>query len=297
MILINLGCEGPEGPTGTNIPGVDVVPPTIFMNKPLPFAEVWDEIEISVSAIDNVAIREVNFFIDGSKLFNGYVLQKTEPPYTTENSVETLKSGWHFISARAYDTAGNASDVAPITVWIGHSEDLSGNVEVGYHGSDQSQIWTLPDETNTNAIWTKFSRARTCSLFSVKLSLAAKLSPAALAIIQVWTGEDFPIDTVGKVELFYADFDTVIKDIVVEFSGIELRNRGDFFVMLSFEDETDEDTLFIAADNGIPYWERSGFRTEEGKLEYINSRYPTLANFHIDCMLNYDIEEPDSTNE
>jgi len=206
-LIITTGCQGPVGPSGKDATGVDVVPPTIVMLEPWPLSNVWDDLEIVVSAVDNVAIKLVSFNIDGSTV---YALE--EPPYTHELDLTGYEVGWHFISARAFDSGGNITDTPVIPINIGFSEELSGPFFVSFHNNIEESVWTLPDTARATSYWTKFPIAKKCRLMSASIRLAAVISDTTNIAVEVWNGNEFPTLLINTINLTSEQVDTTLQD-------------------------------------------------------------------------------------
>jgi thermitase len=99
-----------------NVAISDITPPVVAINKPTSGASISaitstsGQVQISVSATDNVAVSQVTISVDG-------VLKCTDTasPYTCTWNTKKVSSGNHTITAKAWDTAGNTSTAA-ITV-------------------------------------------------------------------------------------------------------------------------------------------------------------------------------------
>lgn len=304
VLLLFTACEGPMGPSGQHAQGVDVIPPTIELVQPHPLSQVWDEFTIAATAIDNVAIREVVFTFDGSYIINNQILFDDDPPY--EVSIEAVdregtrwfEPGWHFVSARAYDTAGNLTDSPVITVNLGYSDDLQDTVIVKYHNNVPARQWMLPEKdadtgetTGITDYWVRFSTPKKCDLVSTRLMIGGHISDTTDCFIKIWKGNLYPksviaIDTLTAEhvsgEVAWCTFDLIEDSIEV---------NGDFFIMVGLELPGATDSLIIMADDGLPQWDRSGSRDEDG-LHMLTERYGAGNNFLIDCKLVYETAEP-----
>jgi len=290
LILIAIvslnGCRGPVGPSGKDVEGVDVTPPTVHLLNPAPMSEVWDEFEISAVAIDNVAIQEVRFYVDGGNVIGGELLSMTEPPYEVTLRVEGLMLGWHFISARAIDTGNNITDTPLVPVKLGHASSLRDTVTTKYHSSIYDQTWTAPDTINTTAYWSRFSVGRSCILTGASMVIAAVLSDTAEVSVQIWSGDDMPIEMQAAFTFPDGVIDTVLAEKYMSFPMDSLRQNEDFFVLLTLLRNTVEDTLKLGSDSGDPPWGRSGNRDDD-KLYTISERFGMTNNFLISCNLFY----------
>ena len=287
--FIILGCQGPVGPSGKDAEGVDVVPPTIVMLEPWPLSKVWDEIEIITSAVDNVAIKLVSFNIDGSTVF-----ALEEPPYRTTIDLAGYESGWHYVSARAFDSGGNITDTPVVPINVGFSAGLKDTMFVSYHNNVLGSVWSIPDTARSTAFWTKFSVAKKCYLMRASIRLAAFISDTAKVAVEVWEGREFPVSIDTTIYLTNARVDTTLQERRIVFGSPGFRRDQDFFIMISLTNNSREDTLRIQADNGIPFWKRSGSRDDEG-FHFLQSRYAREDNLYIDCILRYESAEGDTS--
>ena len=285
-LIVVGGCRGPVGPSGKDVEGVDVTPPTIHLLKPVPMSEAWDEFEISAVAIDNVSVREVIFYVDGGNIFDGELLSMSEPPYEATLRVEGLEPGWHFINARAIDTENNITDTPLVPVKLGHASSVRDTVTTKYHSSIYAQSWTAPDSINTTAYWSRFSVARSCILTGVSMMVAAVLSDTAEVSVQIWSGDDIPVEMEAAFSFPDGAIDTAMTERSLSFPMDSLRQNEDFFILLTLTGNTAEDTLKLGSDSGDPPWGRSGNRDDDN-LYYISERFGMSDNFLISCDLFY----------
>ncbi len=300
FILLFSGCQGPVGPPGMDAEGVDVTPPTIELVRPHPLSQVWDEFDIVAAAVDNVAIREVLFTFDGSSLVNNILLLDDSPPYefTIEalgpEDVRLFESGWHFIAARAYDTAGNVTDSPLVPIQLGYSEDLQDTVVLKHHNGVPFRGWTLPDTAGATAYWSRFNTPVSSDLISISLMLSGSISDSTACLITVWEGNLFP-ENVISVDTLLSDSlsaEPVWSTLDLNVDSIEVED--DFFVMVGLEDPSLNDSLILMADNGLPPWRRSGSYDDHG-MHLLRERYSADNNFLISCKLFYEVEEPPDT--
>ncbi len=281
------GCEGPAGQPGRDVVGLDIVPPTIILTEPWPLSEVYDTLTVAASAVDNVDLREVVFFVDGSPVVNDQVLVDDDPPFAVHFSLVGFLRGWHFVSARAYDVADNVTDSPVVPVKVGFSSDLQDTVvTLRYHSGRVVSTWSLPDTSRTSVYWARFTVARACSLRSVSLLLSGNISDTAVVRIGVWSGGSLP----SEEERFFAiESDSLCDSLglhVVDFGGQGLRVSGNFFILISLEGIAEGDTVRIAADGGDPFWGRSGIQDEEG-WHTLNQRFARRDNLMVTCEVYY----------
>jgi len=295
LVILSVGCRGPIGPSGLDVQGVDVDPPTIIINTPWPLSEVWDAFDISASAVDNVAVREVVFTIDGSCLIGSEVLVFSVGPYSARINARLLSRGWHFISARAYDTGNNIADAPVIPIKVGYSEDLQGqDVIIRYNSGVVENTWTLPDTARTLAFWSRFSIADTCFLRSVALKIGATVNDTGGVAVGVWHGANYPAVLDTEIVLINVELTPHISDKFISFGDGLLLTR-EFFIQISLEGALPGDTVRLGADGGDPFWNRSGSRDEDG-CRGLKQRFARKDNFIIDCSVYYPNAPDDSLN-
>jgi hypothetical protein len=92
----------------------DIIPPSVSIQSPLNGAVLKGTTTITASAADNVAVKSVQFKIDGTNLGK----EISTPPYSYLWDTKITANGKHILSAVAYDAAGN----------IKHSEQIFVNV-------------------------------------------------------------------------------------------------------------------------------------------------------------------------
>jgi subtilisin family serine protease len=91
----------------------DIVAPTVSLTAPASGATVSGAVNVTATATDNTAVARVELY-DGTSLF----ATVTGAPYTAAWNTGTVTPGAHTLKARAYDTAGNATDSAPVSVTV-----------------------------------------------------------------------------------------------------------------------------------------------------------------------------------
>jgi hypothetical protein len=94
----------------------DITPPTVSLTAPANGATVTGSVTVSANATDNVAIANVQFYLDGS-------LQSTDTssPYSWSWNTTTGSNGSHNLTAIATDTAGNSTTSSTVTVTVSNS--------------------------------------------------------------------------------------------------------------------------------------------------------------------------------
>jgi len=92
----------------------DTEAPTVAITNPIAGATVSGTRQVSATANDNVAVREVQFFLDGKALG----APVTSPPYAITWDTTTATNAGHMLTATATDTSGNVGTSAPIGVTV-----------------------------------------------------------------------------------------------------------------------------------------------------------------------------------
>jgi subtilisin family serine protease/spore germination cell wall hydrolase CwlJ-like protein len=127
---------------------LDVTPPTIALTAPAA-GTVSGSVAVNASASDNVGVTRVDFFFDGNIL----IASDTAAPFGTTWDSTAVTPGSHFLTAKAYDAAGNAAtsaavsvtvlDVTPPTVAItapAAGASVSGSVAISAAASDNAGV-------------------------------------------------------------------------------------------------------------------------------------------------------------
>jgi hypothetical protein len=89
-------------------------PPTISIVKPVAGETVSNTVQVSADASDKVAIRSVQFYLDGKALGSPV----TTAPYAISWNTTTASNGSHTLTATATDTSGNVGNAAPVAVTV-----------------------------------------------------------------------------------------------------------------------------------------------------------------------------------
>ncbi len=283
------GCQGPVGPSGKDVEGVDVSPPTVVLSEPWPLSELWDEAVVTASAVDNVAIREVLLLVDGSSLYQNRLLSFTSSPYSARLDLSVLEPGWHFLSARAYDTAGNEADTPEIPVKVGMSSSLRDTVvHLSYYALEVDSVigWRLPDSAHSTSYWTRFSIARDCFLRRCSLILAGAIGDTDTVAVEIWMGDELPNRKTAREDMYAYELSDEFHWCTVEFGDPGLRLTDDFFLMISLKDTGEPDTIRLGSDKGVPYWGRSGCGDDTGYYT-LRNRYARKNNLLMECEVFY----------
>jgi hypothetical protein len=97
-------------------------PPTVTLTSPLANATIGTWTRLSATASDDHGVARVEFWVDST-----LVATDTQAPYTVRSRTSGLSSGRHTVTARAFDTAGQAASSA-VTVTKGTSRTATARV-------------------------------------------------------------------------------------------------------------------------------------------------------------------------
>ena len=87
----------------TTLSTQDTTPPQVTITSPKNGQVVSGSVKIQATATDNVGVKKVEFYIDGSK-----VSEDAVSPYEYIGDTDTLQyNSTHIIQVKAYDNAGN----------------------------------------------------------------------------------------------------------------------------------------------------------------------------------------------
>ncbi len=108
LIALGISCDSVPSDNGSD----DTQRPTCVIKTPANNSIVWNKVDITAEATDNVGVSKVDFFGDYSMLFTD-----TSSPYSYTWDISGL-SGDHYIYAIALDKAGNSGSSDTITIKI-----------------------------------------------------------------------------------------------------------------------------------------------------------------------------------
>jgi hypothetical protein len=94
----------------------DTTPPSVAWSTPGNGSVVSGLIYLSATSTDNVAVKQVNFYIDGTLV--GSTATSISSLFSVPWSTSSYAVGSHTLYAAAYDTSGNGATTTPITLSI-----------------------------------------------------------------------------------------------------------------------------------------------------------------------------------
>ena len=92
----------------------DLMPPAVTLTAPADGAAVSGTVTVTASAVDDVAVAEVQFLLDGADLG----ARDSQPPYAFSWETTAVASGPHTLSAVAFDSSGNAATSQAVSVTV-----------------------------------------------------------------------------------------------------------------------------------------------------------------------------------
>jgi hypothetical protein len=95
-------------------PPRDLTPPEVSLVNPTMNQTVSETIPVTANAGDNVAVKSVQFMLDGKALG----APVTTAPYATTWDTTTATAGAHTLTAVATDTSGNTATASNVTVFV-----------------------------------------------------------------------------------------------------------------------------------------------------------------------------------
>jgi len=108
----NVGSGSVSVTVSNQAPPPDSQPPVVSVTRPTTGSKITStNVQISVSATDNVGVVQVSIYVDGT-----LHCTDTVSPYACTWNAKKATSGNHVITANAWDAAGNMGSATPVTV-------------------------------------------------------------------------------------------------------------------------------------------------------------------------------------
>jgi subtilisin family serine protease len=125
LVAVAFDAAGNEGSTGLAVVQVqnvvpDTTPPTALITAPAAGATIGNDVQVRVSATDDVLVESVEAFVDGVSIGTQSCGSPSCAPVFSWNARGVI-AGYHEITARAVDGSGRVGDSAPITVILDRS--------------------------------------------------------------------------------------------------------------------------------------------------------------------------------
>src|SRR5262249_19222633 len=132
----------------------DTTPPTVAITSPANLATVSGALTVTANASDDVGIAGVQFFLDGNSLG----AEDFVAPYSASWNTTTVTNGNHILTAQAWDTGGNSTTSAVVTVTVSNAASAGLVLALAF---DEGAGTTVSDQsgngnsgTLANATWT-----------------------------------------------------------------------------------------------------------------------------------------------
>jgi hypothetical protein len=97
----------------------DVTPPVVEVVEPRGDKWVRGMAVIKADVTDNLKVGRVAFYVDGEEID-----RRTSPPWTASWDTSTVPNGYHVVTVRAWDAAGNTAEVGAsgeVSVFVGNN--------------------------------------------------------------------------------------------------------------------------------------------------------------------------------
>jgi chitodextrinase len=173
---------------------VDTTPPTTAVTAPLDGDTVAGPVSLTATADDDTAIARVSFLIDGSVV--GYT---TSAPYTFSWNSTTVPDGPHTVQSRAYDTAGNSTDSASVSITTLNADTTPPSAPSGL-------IATATSATSVGLTWTAATDDTGVTMYlvyrdgtQVGTSMSTTYSDTGLTELTPYTYTVYATDGAGNV--------------------------------------------------------------------------------------------------
>jgi peptidoglycan/xylan/chitin deacetylase (PgdA/CDA1 family) len=150
LTVDDLGFDDSNG-TGAS----DTTPPAVSVTAPANGAAVAGIVNVVADATDDVAVDHVDFLVDGSLAGTS-----TSGPFSFGWNSRNVANGTHTITARAVDTAGNATTSSTVTVTVANSNaNALQNPSLETAAGTTPTCWTLGGFGTNAFTWTRTTDA------------------------------------------------------------------------------------------------------------------------------------------
>jgi Bacterial Ig domain len=95
-------------------PPADTTPPTVALTAPAAGSVIFDPVDITADAADNIGVAGVQFRVDGVEIGT----EDTSAPYGATWDIQASGAGTHTLTAVARDAAGNVTTSTDVTVTV-----------------------------------------------------------------------------------------------------------------------------------------------------------------------------------
>jgi hypothetical protein len=206
-----IACSGEDGLPGQDGISPDITPPAIALLAPAAGDTARDTLRVVASAVDNIAVDRVVFYLDGSDRIDDTTFAEVSGLEAIDNQyVWTfdllelgLPNGIHSVMARAFDVDRNQTDTPAVFVYSEY-QTPPGPAVLRTWEPDSLEFYQFPSMFGVDQIDdyhnSRFLPERDCQIDSVRLYLSgnalADLNFDSPLIIEVFDSDGvFPVDT------------------------------------------------------------------------------------------------------
>jgi peptidoglycan/xylan/chitin deacetylase (PgdA/CDA1 family) len=151
--------------------GPDTTAPTVALTSPANGATLANQVTISATASDNLALDHVDYLVDGQA-----VGSTVDAPTTFSWNSRSVANGTHTFAARAFDTSGNSTTSASVSATVANQPlvNLLANNPSLEAGGNPPDCWQLGgSQTGSNsAVYTHTADSHTGS-FAENLNMTS----------------------------------------------------------------------------------------------------------------------------
>ncbi|MCI0606291.1 Ig-like domain-containing protein [bacterium] len=134
---------GTSTQVNVNISNADTTPPTTSITSPTGGSSVNGTIQVKAIASDNVGIKKVQFYVNGTTLIGS----DSSSPYQVNWNTNTVANGNHNLTSKATDTSNNVATSSAVNVTVNNITNCTLS----------NQIVTNPGFESGNTGWSRSS--------------------------------------------------------------------------------------------------------------------------------------------
>ncbi len=232
LIFILVACEEP-----------DTTPPTVAVTYPANETTVAEEVVVTCVATDNVGIDHVELWVDGVATS---LLDDSEPFSFSWNTTPYVDGSYHVLTVRAYDTADNIADSAPITAVVDQTEAYPDSAYI-YPIEMGEDSYTISWSENRNSDFAGYTLYESLEPDMSNSTVLHSLSDAS--------DTSYTISSLVEDEYRYYQVETQDQWGLTSLSNIQVYYKASYLFSASFTndwlcEECGEGFIFISDSNG-----------------------------------------------
>ena len=251
------GNESQTQPISVNIDNQDNIPPSGFISFPYAGQEVNGNVEIQLSANDNIGVVKADFFINGE-----LILTDTEEPFIYEwNTLIEEENLEYILFASIYDYGENQVNLNPIVVTVNNDDILINDIAPPF----ASILTPLSSQTVSDTVLISGFATDNVSIHQVKYFINDSL---------IATLEDTPFTKKWNTYLLPNNSEQIIRMIAQDPSGNESIAQPIYVVINNEYDQTISNLSLISEEgSNLLSWD-SPFNAHSYKI-YRDSTFLT----------------------